>query len=79
MLRAAVEFAFLKRHLAEVTLGVFDFNTPAIDTYESVGFSEFEFKKGARPFKNETWNVIRMKLSKQSWLQRNNHVACGVE
>lgn len=78
MVQRAVKFAFENLYLAEITLGVFDFNTPAIDTYKSIGFSEFQFNKGARQFQNERWNVLKMKLSKNSWVHRSvaNH---GIE
>jgi RimJ/RimL family protein N-acetyltransferase len=66
MVQKAVKSAFENLHLAEVTLGVFDFNTPAIDIYKSLGFSEFQFNRGARQFQNESWNVIKMKLNKDS-------------
>ena len=72
MVKEAIKFAFGNMHLAEITLGVFDFNTSAIDVYKSIGFTEFQFKKDARQFQNESWNVIRMKLSKVSWLHMNN-------
>ena len=72
MVKEAVKFAFGNVNLAEITLGVFDFNRPAIDVYKSIGFTEFQFKKGARQFQNESWNVIRMKLNKDSWLHMNN-------
>lgn len=71
MVQTAVKFAFENMRLSEVTLGVFDFNTPAIDTYKSIGFSEFQFNKGARQFQNENWNVIKMRLCKNSWLYRS--------
>ena len=61
MVRAAVNFAFHSLQLTQVTLGVFDFNTTAIEIYKRVGFSEFQFIKGARQFQNEQWNVIKMK------------------
>jgi RimJ/RimL family protein N-acetyltransferase len=75
MVHTAVNFAFENLHLAEVTLGVFDFNTPAIQTYKSIGFAEFQYNKGARQFQNESWNVIKMKLSKNIWLHQDaaNH------
>ena len=75
MVLAAVKFAFENMCLSEVTLGVFDFNTPAIDTYKSIGFSEIQFNKGARQFQNENWNVIKMKMSKNSLIFRTvaNH------
>lgn len=71
MVRAAVRFAFENLKLEKITLGVFDFNTIAIRTYEDIGFSEFQFKKAARQFENESWDVVRMKLCKKSWLQRS--------
>ena len=71
LVQAAVKFAFENLDLAEVALGVFDFNTPAIDTYKSIGFSEYQLNQGARQFQNESWNVIKMKLRKNSWLHRN--------
>ena len=72
MVKEAVKVAFENLHFAEITLGVFDFNTRAIDVYKSIGFTEFQFMKGARQFQNESWNVIRMKLDKFSWLNMKN-------
>lgn len=67
MVQEAVKFAFENLNLDEVSLGVFDFNAPAIKTYKEIGFFEFQFNKGARQFQNERWNVIKMKLSKISF------------
>lgn len=69
MVKEAVKVAFENLYFAEIKLGVFDFNTRAINVYKRIGFKEFQFKKGARQFENETWNVIRMKLGKASWLE----------
>jgi RimJ/RimL family protein N-acetyltransferase len=66
MVQAAVDFVFDNLCLSEVTLGVFDFNMPAIATYKSLGFTEYQFIKGARRFENESWNAIKMKLYKKS-------------
>ncbi len=60
--QAAVNYAFENLNLSEVTLSVFDFNTPAIKAYKSLGFSEFQIIKGARKFQNESWNIIKMKM-----------------
>lgn len=70
MVRQAVRAAFEEFGLDAVALGVFDFNASAIKAYESVGFSEFEFVRGARQFRNEFWNVVRMQLKKEDWRQR---------
>jgi RimJ/RimL family protein N-acetyltransferase len=69
MVKEAVKVAFENLYFAEIKLGVFDFNTRAINVYKRIGFKEFQFKKGARQFENETWNVIRMKLGKANWLE----------
>jgi len=65
IVQQAVKFAFESLGLTEITLGVFDFNTPAINTYRSIGFAEYQFRRDARQFRNESWNVIRMKLHKR--------------
>ena len=67
MVQAAAAFAFEYLNLKGVTLGVFDFNTPAIATYKKIGFFEYEFVKGARQFQDESWNIIRMKLCRSNW------------
>ena len=72
MVKEAVKFAFGDMHLAEITLGVFDFNTPAIGIYKTIGFTEFQYMEGALQFQNESWNVIRMKLNRVSWLHQDN-------
>lgn len=69
--REAVRIAFENLNLNEIILGVFDFNSSAIELYKKIGFSEFQFLEGARQFKDETWNLIRMRLKKIHWLQKN--------
>ena len=71
MARLAVKDAFEHLGLHEITLNVFDFNESAIATYESTGFVEYQSNKGAQKFQNETWNVIKMKLSKDVWLHKD--------
>ena len=69
MVSLALHFAFNSIGLNELTLGVFDFNTPAIACYKGLGFKEYEFKENARPFEDEYWNLILMKLNKDDWLR----------
>ena len=68
MVKCAVEYAFKRLNLLEITLGVFDFNQSAISVYQGAGFLEYEFNKGARQFQNEKWNLIKMKINKDKWL-----------
>ncbi len=58
--------------LHEVTLNVFDFNVQAIAIYKKAGFIEYDFKHAARQFQDEFWNVIKMKISKNTWNNRND-------
>ena len=69
--REAVRIAFENLGLNEIMLGVFEFNIAAIKLYKKIGFLEFQFLEGARQFKDEMWNLIRMNLYKTHWLQRN--------
>ena len=69
MVHAAIKIAFEDLNLEEVILKVFDFNTSAISIYKRIGFCDFEFERGARQFQNENWNVITMKLFKDSYFQ----------
>jgi len=70
MVRLAVKDAFEKLGLDEIRLNVFDFNEIAIATYKSIGFIDYQIKKGALKFQNETWNVIKMKLNKDQELHK---------
>jgi RimJ/RimL family protein N-acetyltransferase len=70
MVRLAVKDAFVNLGLHEITLNVFDFNESAIATYKSIGFIDYQLKKGALKFHNETWDVIKMKLNKDQWLHK---------
>lgn len=65
MAKSAVKNAFDNLGMHEITLSVFDFNTSAIATYKSIGFVEYQFNEGARQFRTEKWNVIKMKLNKK--------------
>ncbi|MBI9088781.1 MAG: GNAT family N-acetyltransferase [Desulfobacterium sp.] len=62
MVRLAVREAFDYLGLAEITLGVFDFNKAAIATYQRLGFEEYRLKIGAFTFRDEAWNLMEMRL-----------------
>jgi RimJ/RimL family protein N-acetyltransferase len=64
LVQEAIRIAFEQIGMNEIILGVFDFNTAAIELYKKIGFSKFHFVEGARQFQNESWNLIRMKLCK---------------
>ncbi len=68
MVAEALNYGFNTLELTEVSLGVFDFNHPAIVCYQRLGFVQHEFRQNARQFENEFWNLLIMKLDRQTWL-----------
>ena len=69
-MNAAFAFALKSLHLEKVTLGVFEFNTSAIRSYEKVGFQQQTLLKDARQFENEYWNLLEMSISDEQWKMR---------
>lgn len=67
LMYAALTFAFEKLNLHKVSLGVFDFNTPAIKCYEKVGFQKEGLLRDARKHGDEYWNLIEMGILKDEW------------
>lgn len=50
-----------------MTLGVFDFNTPAIHCYEKVGFVKEGMLRDARKNGDNYWNLIEMGILEDEW------------
>lgn len=67
LMLATLTFAFEKLNLHKVTLGVFDFNTPAIKCYEKVGFKKEGLLRDARKNGGEYWNLIEMGILESEW------------
>jgi RimJ/RimL family protein N-acetyltransferase len=67
IVRLAVEEAFAGLGLREVTLLVFDFNDAAIATYRSLGFVRSPPDPAALPFEDESWQAIRMAMTRERW------------
>ena len=64
MMRRLVDHAFGPLGLETLTLAVFAFNAPAIACYRRLGFVMVEGKPDTRPFENESWPLLVMKLAK---------------
>ncbi|MCA0971997.1 GNAT family N-acetyltransferase [Halobacillus litoralis] len=62
MIRSVLHVAFQELDLHKVTLGVFDFNTPAIRCYERIGFQQDGLLRDHRRIGNEYWNLVEMSL-----------------
>ncbi|QTM99216.1 GNAT family N-acetyltransferase [Sediminibacillus dalangtanensis] len=67
MLEQILEFAFLNLGLNRVSLGVFDFNTPAIKAYEKAGFTNEGLIREVRKVKDEFWSYYEMSILKREW------------
>ncbi len=69
MMKAVLEIAFGNLKLHRVSLGVFDFNKPAIATYERVGFTLEGTLRDARRIGDEYWNICEMSILAHEWEQ----------
>ena len=67
MVRHILAIAFDDLNLHKVTLGVFDFNHPAIHCYQKVGFKKDGLLRDHRRIGNEYWNTIEMSLLQNEW------------
>jgi len=70
MVAAALAVAFGDLGLHRVELRVFDFNTPALRCYESLGFAREGLMRDARRIDKTYWNIICCSLLEDEWRQR---------
>jgi RimJ/RimL family protein N-acetyltransferase len=62
-----VRFAFVALDFELLSLNIYDFNTPAVDCYKSIGFRQTEIQEGAREFQGELWSLLTMELRRDEW------------
>lgn len=67
MMMLIIQYAFEELNLQKVTLGVFEFNTPALHCYEKVGFQKDRFLKNHRKIGKEQWSLYEMSLTRDAW------------
>ena len=70
MVAAALAVAFGDLGLHRVELRVFDFNTPALRCYESLGFAREGVMRDARRIDKTYWNIVCCSLLEDEWRQR---------
>ncbi|HVP77489.1 MAG TPA: GNAT family protein, partial [Thermodesulfobacteriota bacterium] len=70
MVKKIVEFGFDTLMLHRIDLLVFDFNFPAIQCYEKVGFVKEGYLREARRIKDEYWSSYLMSLLEDEWRAR---------
>lgn len=71
LVRLAVDEAFVDETMFRLELNVYDFNTPAIRTYEKVGFVREGVRRQSAPVCGERWNTVIMSILRPEWLSHN--------
>ncbi|WP_144391039.1 GNAT family N-acetyltransferase, partial [Indiicoccus explosivorum] len=71
MIREVLKIAFEELKLHRVSLGVFDFNEPAIGLYEKIGFTKEGLLRDTLLIQGEYWSVWEMSLLEDEWPARN--------
>ncbi|WP_101846028.1 GNAT family N-acetyltransferase [Halobacillus sp. Marseille-P3879] len=69
MIKGVLQIAFENLNLHKVTLGVFDFNEPAIKTYKKAGFQIDGLLRDHRRFNEEYWSLYEMSILYREWKQ----------
>ncbi|KPU46127.1 acetyltransferase (GNAT) family protein [Oxobacter pfennigii] len=72
-LKEVLKIGFEDMGFEKITLGVFDFNEPAVRCYKSVGFTEEKFMEKARESSTGYWNMYEMAITKEKWQMINNN------
>ena len=67
MVHEVLHIAFDELHLHRVGLHVFDFNSEAIQCYESVGLTREGLLRDAHTFGDQYWSVIVMSILENEW------------
>ena len=68
MIKAILHIAFNELRLHRVSLGVFDFNVPAILCYEKAGFIKEGLRRDARKNGDTYWSLWEMSILENEWL-----------
>lgn len=70
MIRAVLRIAFEELKLHRVTLGVYDFNAPAIRCYQKAGMQvEGTMRDVLKRGEGEYWSLIEMSMLEDEWRQ----------
>lgn len=69
MIKKILKVAFDELNLHRVTLGVFDFNAPAIRCYEKVGFVKEGLHRDTNKIGDEYWSLWEMSILENEWLK----------
>lgn len=67
MMEQVLKIAFDELKLHRVTLGVFDFNKPAIACYEKAGFQKEGLMRDHQKFGDDYWSLWEMAILEDEW------------
>jgi len=67
IIKAVLAICFGELGLHRVTLGVFDFNEPALATYRHAGFKVDGILRDARKVGEAYWNLVEMSILEDEW------------
>ncbi|GIP19888.1 GNAT family N-acetyltransferase [Paenibacillus sp. J22TS3] len=67
MIVEMLRIGFQALNLHRITLGVFDFNKPAIQLYLSAGFRKEGLMREKTLYRNEYWSMLEMSMLRREW------------
>ncbi|MFB4165137.1 GNAT family N-acetyltransferase [Alteribacillus sp. JSM 102045] len=67
MIKEICHISFDELNMHRVSLGVWDFNKPAIRCYEKAGFVHEGIKRDLRRFGDEYWSLCEMSILEDEW------------
>ncbi|GGN91438.1 GNAT family N-acetyltransferase [Saccharibacillus kuerlensis] len=67
MINSVLHIGFEEFNLHRISLGVFDFNTSAVNCYEGAGFVREGLIRDARRYQDTYWNLIEMSILEEEW------------
>jgi RimJ/RimL family protein N-acetyltransferase len=73
MFEKVLAFGFEELGLHRISLGVFDFNERAIQSYERIGFTREGLLRDVRLVDGQYWSLIEMSMLESEWAQRDVH------
>ncbi len=71
MIREVLRFGFEELKLHRISLGVYDFNKPAIKCYQSSGFMIEGVTRDTLQHNNEWWSLVEMSILENEWRDRS--------
>ncbi|MGJ9459836.1 GNAT family N-acetyltransferase [Oceanobacillus sp. CF4.6] len=71
MIKEILQIAFDDLCLHRISLGVYDFNVPAISCYEKVGFVKEGLLRDAAKNGDEYWSSYEMSILEKEWMERD--------